>query len=831
VAESWIEFSEPLWLLGLVLCVLPALLAWRAKRRGSRIATANVCLQALAVAAVAFALARPGVPLGAKAALPYLILRDVSASTRGQSDRELDWPAELPAQNYDFAASVAREGPPPAEDRTNAAAALRLAAARRKEVGGVVIWTDGQFTDSAWRGAAASLAVGGGDVLIVPMESPPGDARIVELQANRRGPRVELRVTVSASGWQRRRLTIRRQDRPETPLLTRELTMPPGDSVTIRLSDSPPADQAAVYRAALDAGDAFEENDRAAAMVLPSVQRVAFVGADDAALRAALDEKLNMPVDSLDPAAGSQPAWTDYAAVVLVDATGTLLDAARRSRLARYVRGGGGLVLIGAGPHRSPADRADPLNAVAALQANPHQRRPLKLAVVLDASGSMADRARDAAGRPGQIKFDLACQAVLSLKRHLTAGDAMSVIAFSDSPSVVYDSAGGRIDFGALGEALGAVRPAGPTRAHPALGLATADAPRRGRDGLVVLVSDLRTEPFDVPAMAERFTARKWSLAVVATQARSDAPPGASPLERLARSLGAPLIRGRSLRDLADVFVRLLRDARGDAIRRGDFSVVVEAPPFGAELGPPPLDAYLLCAAAPDSRVLLRAGGDPILARRRVGLGRSAALALPIQGRYNAAWRSYLQRGDLLAAAVLWSLRPAGDEGFTGELERTDAGARLRIRAGDDDVPINFLKLSAMVEAADGQSHASAVDLRQTAPGVYEATLGEAPGPLGVVVRQGPDARVVWRGSMGRTYAREFAATGANWSNLRQLARLTGGRIVSTNDLGYWTRRWAARRYTPLWPWLLAAAVVAMLLDWATARIWRPNTAPAARSG
>ena len=94
---SVVRFSQPWWLLlaaaGLV---PPAAAAW-AQRRGRHIPAAGVALQVLAVVLAAGALARPAIPLGDRSAAAYLVLRDVSDSTRTQAEAPLPWKLRRPA--------------------------------------------------------------------------------------------------------------------------------------------------------------------------------------------------------------------------------------------------------------------------------------------------------------------------------------------------------------------------------------------------------------------------------------------------------------------------------------------------------------------------------------------------------------------------------------------------------------------------------------------------------------------------------------------------------------------------------------------------------------
>jgi hypothetical protein len=456
----------------------------------------------------------------------------------------------------------------------------------------------------------------------------------------------------------------------------------------------------------------------------------------------------------------------------------------------------------------------------------------------------------EASGAAGRVKFEQAVEAVGSLRQHLTAADSLSMITFSDDANCVYDSGSGPPDFGALGEALSKVRPGGSTDVSKALNLAALQAAPAGRDGLVLVVSDLRTKPFDPQAMAEAFRRRGLSLAVVAiASAGETAPAEAPPLEALARLLKSTLVapprspegRQENLAGLAKVFASLLRRTRGDALRRGQFPAAVIRPLLGLAVGPlTEVQAYLLAAPQGGAEVVAQVAGehDPLLAVRQVGLGRSVTLVMPAGAGQNPAWVQSGELARVVGRAVRWSLRPALDGRFDGQARRQDGRIRVMIEAHDANGPINGLDPAGRivpVVAAPGEAGTS-FPLVQTAPGRYEGDAGD-PGTLaGVEVRAGgsterspqadstsvpPGGRVVWQDVLSAGAPAELAQVGPDAVNLSRLAELTGGRIVNGQDLGAFGQRLAAARRRDLWPALLAVAVALMLAEWAVTRVRR----------
>jgi hypothetical protein len=842
-----VTFSRPALLPALAAIAAPVLISRWAARRGHRVAPLGVALQCAAVAFVALALAGPTAPVGPGERKPVLILQDVSSSCRVQRDRAIELPPDVPVERLAFASSVAANAADLDPNRTDISPALRLAAARGADLAGVVIHTDGRFTDH-WPPAAEALAQAHLPVAIVPMDSPPGDARIAEFDARRRPDgAVQLRVTVRTNALDRRTLRVRRihpSSGAAGALVDRTLDLLADQPATITITDTTLAVSAAAYRAELTPADTFPENDSAEAATLPIKRTVAVIGLTSAQGLPPDGEALGglqgldvRPVQA-DQVGADVNWWMDFSAVVLADANGQLLARPVRAGLAQYVRSGGGLVLLGAGPHGSPADRDDPLNLVAALVANPYERKPLRLIVILDASGSMAE----ASGPAGRVKFGQAVEAVGSLRQHLTAADSLSVITFSDDANQVYDSGSSPPDFGALGEALSKVRPGGSTDVGKPLSLAASQTVPAGREGLVLVVSDLRTKPFDSQAMADSFGRRGLSLAVVAiASAGETAPAEAPPLEALARLLKSMLVapprslegRQENLAGLAKVFAGLLRRTRGDAMRRGQFPAAVIRPLLGLAVDSlPEVQAYLLAAPQGGAEVVAQVAGehDPLLAVRQVGLGRSVTLVMPAGAGENPAWVQSGELARVIGRAVRWSLRPALDGRFDGQASRQDGRIRVIIEAHDANGPINGLDPAGRivpVAAAPGEAGTS-FPLVQTAPGRYEGATGDPGTPAGVEVMAGdgstsspPRGRVVWQDVLSAGAPAELAQVGADAVSLSRLAELTGGRTVNGQDLGAFGQRLAAARRKDLWPVLLAIAVALMLAEWTVTRVRR----------
>jgi hypothetical protein len=167
-----------------------------------------------------------------------------------------------------------------------------------------------------------------------------------------------------------------------------------------------------------------------------------------------------------------------------------------------------------------------------------------------------------------------------------------------------------------------------------------------------------------------------------------------------------------------------------------------------------------------------------------------------------------------------------GDPRF--HLEQSVEGGELELllRAKDSGGSLNDLRLEATVlsPAAPGS-----IPLRetfvQTGPGRYKATIqgiSTDSTPIAVRVTEVPDSRVVWRGVLPALKPRELSHLGADWETLRELATVTGGRIIRPSDLSKQAFQdqleSLAYRYRPMWSYALAAGLAAMLAGWILGR-------------
>lgn len=809
------ELQRPWLLIALLAAVLPWVLARRAERRGRGVSLISRTLQTFALAALAIALAGPA-GLAESGDQPVLLLQDASASVRAQPTVSL--PVEVPLRTVRFARGLAVDSDAELPvDATHLAAALRWAESVSPAPRAVLIRTDGRFQDDVAT-AAEALRRRGLPVAILPMSAAPPDARIAAFGATRRADgNVALACTVASNASLHRTLEIRQTLPVERRLARRPLSLRAGDRATARLTVSLSDGQGGSFVASLTPADTLHENDSISTAVLPREHRVGLIAPDAVGRWIAADVDR---VDLLTPAdMAAADSLLPYSAIVVVDPSGESLPGTVREALGRYVRAGGGLVVVGSGPRRSPADANDPLARALPMSFHPWRRSRLDVRLLLDASGSMGQTSEDALRRSRRT-FDQAIEAALATGRHLTPSDRLSVWTFADTPRRRYTSGDGPPDFVALREALQAVKPAGATDAGKALAAAVKPPVAADANGLVLLLTDLQTRPLEVDALAGAFDRGGHQLAIVATGEAPDAHPGALQLRQLARRTGASLVRRDTPAGLAEVFARFVKGSRADALQTGEFTPVASGAAFGLPAqGWPKLGAYLRGRPREGAQVLLRTRreGDAVVARWGVGAGKVVSVALA--GDRLAEHERWKR---LTAAAVRWSRRPTVDPRFSADLSREDDTIALAVRAVDAaGRPINDLSLRAQLVSLAEASVDGRAELLQSAPGAYHGKLPAPAGPAYLSVTNG-DGRVVYRRVVGGAIAPEFTALGAGRAALAELATRVGGRvIVREAQLAAFLQRARSRGRVDLtWLAMLLAAAM-MLADWAMSRVIR----------
>ncbi len=181
-------------------------------------------------------------------------------------------------------------------------------------------------------------------------------------------------------------------------------------------------------------------------------------------------------------------------------------------------------------------------------------------------------------------------------------------------------------------------------------------------------------------------------------------------------------------------------------------------------------------------------------------------------------WPGY---GKFWTQVIRQVMRKSDTRGIQVQMARHSEQASVAVDAAND---VGQFLNDAEVELTviNPQLQRQALSMNQSAPGRY---VGDFPLPhagsyhMEIAVKQ--KGQTVYRQSRGmmRGYSDELRIRPTNESLLRDVANASGGRYNPKAADLFQPIGERASRPTPLWPWLLAAAAILLILDVALRRI------------
>ncbi len=618
---------------------------------------------------------------------------------------------------------------------TDLAAALQAALARDPTE--IVLHSDGR----ADPGAALFLCRERGiPVHAVPL-GPAGvrDARIARVSAPADlppGGRFTLEVTVESTFETPARLRVESD--------VKEIRLAPGAPALASFRDRP----AGPFKVRLELEDACGRNNTAEGAVYErsSRRKILILGS----------RPIAMPEFDVRVSASFEDPFP-YAAVVLDDARP---DERELGALARYVRGGGGLLLLG-GPSGFPLDwKGTPLEELSPLKFSPEERVAVLFAV--DNSGSM-----DAPGR-----LDAVLAAVKDAWRLLEPGDDVAAMPMV-GPRFITDPGG-----------LGAIRAGGPTDIGGAIAAGRRHLESRdGRKHLVLLTDG---EPGKEEKPEQRLQEKDLLLRA---------------------GIGLTVVTtGKRIEFGIHVAVN-------DWIAlAGEMRKIVAGLRERERPNPGPLDLREHAVTEGVARVELP--------RMNLRAAKTGAIVAATVGRPPAVYpaAAFHAVGGGRVGALAFAHDPAVDRLVRQSVEYVSGGASGGfalvidppvVRARGQGPPV----LEALLQSAEGPRPLA---LRQVRSDLWEGTLPPlAPGAVQVRLPGGAAASATILDG-------EYSAFGPDFRTLERICALTGGRLLrSTGDLEGLPR---PKRPAPVGgrPWFAAAALLALFLDLALSTFWKP---------
>ncbi len=735
-------------------------------------------------------------------------------------------------------------------DATDLASALNLAAAvaPRNAAGRIVLVSDGNETAGSVLRAAEQARALGIPVDVLPVDFDIQEEVIVEdvqvPSGVRVGETVSLRVVLSTTSPVVGRLLVSENGRvidldPDPEQVGALVRVDAGRHVlSVPVTPSRPGPQLydAVFEpiAALGAdgqtlatrGDSIIENNRADAITFVASEGTVLIVADAAEEAAPLEEILAASeIQTVRVGSTALPATLPelaaYEAIILVNQSAYDSTTQQQELLRQYVHDtGGGLVMIG-GPESFGAGGwiGSPLADALPIRLDPPQKRQMPrgaLALVVHSveipqgvfyGKQIANAAADALSR-----LDL-----IGIVEYQGFGgtDWVYPIAPVGDRSAVRRAING-LQFGDMPSF-------DPSLQLALAGLQAADAGQKH----CIVISD--GDPSLSRSLLRQF--RQAGITISAVGVNPHSPGDLNSLRTMAQETGGTFysVGNSALETLPQIFVKEAQTLRRALIWEGQpFSPARTGAPtetMRGISGVPPISGYVVAAEREGlSLVTLRGKEeDPIAAQWQHGLGRVITFTSDATTRWASPWVAWDGFKQFWEQHVRWAMRPGDNASMRVVTENRGDQTVVIVEAFDPGGDrLNFARFDARIATPDGRG--MGVELRQVGPGRYEGAFDSsdagayvvsmryrAPGAGGEVLEGSVQAAVT------RPYADEFRALRTNTPLLRQVAAITGGRVLPGDpaQADLWARDGLTMPVAlrPVWMAFLIAGVAVFLAD------------------
>lgn len=569
--------------------------------------------------------------------------------------------------------------------------------------------------------------------------------------------------------------------------------------------------------------DTFVDNNSDSGLVATSGRpRVLIIESDPNLIKelayALEDEDIQTDVRPPQGMPDSLAGLQNYELLILSNVPATQLTQQQMEITRTYVQElGGGLLMLGGeqsfglgGYYKTILEEILPVRS----DFEKEKEKPsLGMVLIIDRSGSMDGD-----------KLEMAKSAARSAVELLGDRDQIGVLAFEDQTSVISEMQSAN-NKGRISEDIAGLKSGGGTSMYPAMEMSyqilSSTAAKLKH---VIILTDGISNTGDFESLARQMAESKMTVSVVAVG--DEGSTDTQLLESIARIGKGRYYLAEEPSQVPQIFAKETITASKSAIDEDPFvPQVIRATKALAELdmeAAPFLLGYVTTRPKPTSEVILATEkGDPLLAWWRYGLGMTAAFTSDAKSRWAAEWMTWPGYGKFWTQVVRQLMRKSETKGLRITSSRKGTRTQVSVDAITDSggfLNESEVEMSVISPLLRTQKH----PLRQIAPGRYEAEIETAdPGAynIDIAVRQGGEE--LYRQSRGLMvgYSDELRIRPTNVALLQSIASLSGGRFNPAADSLFTPTNARATRPTPLWPWLLTAAAMLLILDVALRRI------------
>lgn len=741
-------------------------------------------------------------------------------------------------------------------DGTNLMKAISLAIASAPEnvANRFVLITDGNETDGSLLRAAQAAKAKGIPIDVLPVEFAYAEEVIVEaLQtpANVRvGETITLKVVLTSTTPAAGRLLLSQDGtlidlNPSSDEMGKIVELKKGRNVlSVSVAVNRPG--AVSYEAVFEPmsglnesglstgklGDSITENNKGSAITFVGSEGSVLIVADDPNEAVKFEDVLARAKVKTVRINSSQfpanlPEIASYEAVVLINQAAYSYSDLQQELMRQYVNDtGGGLVMIG-GPDSFGAGGwiGSPLADALPIRLDPPQKRQMPrgaLALVIHSveiprgvyyGQQICNSAVDALSRldlVGIIEYQGLggtdwVYPLSSVGDKTAVKRAIQNLTFGDMPS--FD----------------------PSLQLALSGLSNAAAGQKH----CIVISD--GDPSMSRSLLRQF--KQAGITISAVGVNPHSPSDTSTLRTMAQVTGGTYyaVANNALATLPQIFIKEAQTIRRALIWEGEpFSPArtgVPAETMRGITGVPPINGYVVAAEREGlSLVTLRGKEeDPIAAQWQYGLGKVVTFTSDVSTRWAPAWVGWSGFNQFWEQQIRWTMRPSGSATLRVSTENIGEKTRVIVEAFDPSGErLNFADFQARTSTPDGTGQL--VEVQQVGPGRYEGEFSSAQAGAYVVnlqYRSPSSDGTVLEGSaqaaVTRPFADEFKALETNLPLLKQVASITGGRMLPADPTlaDLWTRDGVKVpvALTPVWLMFAMIGIGIFLMDVAVRRV------------
>jgi len=450
------------------------------------------------------------------------------------------------------------------------------------------------------------------------------------------------------------------------------------------------------------------------------------------------------------------------------------------------------------------------------------ERKDLALVIVLDKSYSMVGP-----------KLELSKEATKAALGLLEPTHSFGLVTFDDTPYVTVPLQAA-VETASINSLISRIIAGSQTNIYPALEMAfnaLADSEAEVRH--VILLSDGKTYADAYEELVSLMSASDITVSTVAVGQEAD--------RELLENI-AIWGRGRSyfIEDaerVPQVFIQETQIAsQSTLVEEAVQTTVITSIEAFIDIdldAAPPLRGYVRTLAKETAEVLIQSQSeDPLLARWRYGLGRTAAFTSDVKNRWAVDWLTWDGYGKFWSQLVRETMRRDGGGELDFVVERVGDEALITVSALTEEGAYRT-DLDPRLRLVRTEGEETPLDFQQVGPGTFQArhSLG-APGEEPYRFELSGNGIEERSKALYYRYGDEYRLYPANAELLGEIATQTGGRFLPDvrdifNDYGE-----TASVPTPLWPWLSALALIGFLMDIAVRRApWFWRRFVAARAG